>query len=202
MSIPVPTARRNTRVLPAAPLRALLLMLVLTGGLYVIEAVDQFTPAELDGNGILPRELSGLDGVLWAPLLHAGWGHLLANTVPFIVLGFLAMAGGIGQFIAVTATIWVIGGFGVWLTGTPGVHLGASLLIFGWMVFLLARGFFARSFRQVMLAFVLFFFWGGMLLGVLPGQPGISWQAHLFGALGGLLAAWIVARADRPAGNG
>jgi len=197
MSVSVPATRRAARVLPRAPIRSLLLMLVLTAGLYVIEAIDQFTPAELDGNGIIPRELDGLDGVLWAPLLHAGWGHLLANTVPFIVLGFLAMAGGIGQFIGVTAVIWLIGGLGVWLTGVPGVHLGASLLIFGWLVFLLARGFFARSARQIALAVVLFLFWGGMLLGVLPGQPGISWQAHLFGALGGLLAAWLVARADR-----
>jgi membrane associated rhomboid family serine protease len=193
-----PAPRRSiARVLPAAPVLALVTMLAFTAVLYVSEALDQFTPLSLDGDGILPRRVDGLDGILWAPLLHGGWGHLLANTVPFIVFGFLAMAGGIGQFVAVTATIWLLGGLGVWLTGNEGTHIGASGLIFGWLVFLLTRGFFARSLRQIGLAVVLFAIWGGVLFGVLPGQSGISWQSHLFGALAGLLAARLVATADR-----
>jgi membrane associated rhomboid family serine protease len=203
MVAPAPAPRRSiARVLPAAPLPALVTMLAFTGLLYVLEAVDQVTPLDLDAGGILPRQVDGLDGVLWAPLLHGGWGHLLANTVPFLVFGFLAMAGGIGQFIAVTATIWVLGGLGVWLTADGGIHLGASGLIFGWLVFLLTRGFFARSARQIALAIVLFAIWGGVLFGVLPGQPGVSWQSHLFGALAGLFAAWLVARADRRTRHG
>jgi membrane associated rhomboid family serine protease len=173
-------------------------MLAFTAVLYVSEAIDQVTRVDLDQNGIVPRQVSGLDGVLWAPLLHGGWGHLIANTLPFLIFGFLALANGVGQFVAVTATIWLLGGLGVWLTGPDGtVHVGASGLIFGWLAFLLARGFFTRSGRQILLAVVLFLLWGGMLLGVLPGQPGISWQGHLFGALAGLLAAWLVAGADR-----
>nr|WP_312860122.1 rhomboid family intramembrane serine protease [Pseudonocardia bannensis] len=186
-------------MLPTAPLAALVTMLVFTGVLYVTELVDQVTNLQLDyAGGIVPRELSGLDGVLWSPLLHGGWGHLTANTLPFVVFGFLAMAGGIGQFFAVTATIWLLGGLGVWLMGPSDSYtIGASGVIFGWLAFLLARGFFARSAKQILLAIVLFAFWGGMLFGVLPGQPGISWQAHLFGALAGVFAAWVVARADR-----
>jgi membrane associated rhomboid family serine protease len=206
MVAPAPARRRSiARVLPPTPVRSALFMLLFTGGLYVAEAVDTVTGGSLDRNGIEPLELDGLDGVLWAPLLHDGWPHLMANTVPFLVLGFLAMAGGFRQFLLVTATIWVLGGLGVWLTGDIGTtggdvyHIGASGLIFGWLVFLLTRGFFARSGLQILLAVGLFFVWGGTLLGVLPGQPGISWQAHLFGALAGLLAAWIVARADRRA---
>jgi membrane associated rhomboid family serine protease len=201
MVVPAPAPRRSTaRVLPRAPIRSALFMLLLTAGLYVVEAVDLASGERLEEEGgIRPLALDGLDGVLWAPLLHDDFAHLMANTVPFLVFGFLAMAGGIRQFLVVTATIWVLGGLGVWLTGGDGYHIGASGLIFGWLVFLLTRGFFARSGLQILLAVGLFFVWGGILFGVLPGQPGVSWQAHLFGALAGLLAARLVARADRPA---
>lgn len=189
-------ARRSiARVLPPAPLAALVTMLAFTAVLYVVEIVDLATGLRLDADGIVPRRLDGLDGVLWAPLLHHGWAHLLANTLPFLIFGFLAMAGGIGQFVAVTATIWLISGLGVWLTGN-GTTVGASGVIFGWLVFLLARGFFAHSFRQIVLGVALFLIWGSVLLGVLPGTPQVSWQGHLFGAIAGLLCAWLVARAD------
>lgn len=188
---------RSARILPPRPLRAAVTMASLTGLLYVSEGIDQAIGGKLDADGIVPRQLSGLDGVLWAPLLHGGWPHLIANTIPFLVFGFLAMANGIGQFVAVTATIWLLGGLGVWLTAPDNtVHIGASGVIFGWLVFLLVRGFFARSLKQIALAVPLFLLWGGVLLGVLPGQPGVSWQGHLFGALAGLLAAWLVARSD------
>jgi membrane associated rhomboid family serine protease len=199
MVAPAPAPRRSVaRVLPASPVRAMLAMLVFTGVLYGTEAVDMSTGGSLNDDGIVPRTVDGLDGILWAPLLHANWAHLLANTVPFLVLGFLAMAGGIRQFVLVTATIWLLGGLGVWLVGPDNSStIGASGLIFGWLIFLLARGFFARSLKQIALAVALFLFWGGILWGILPGQPGISWQAHLFGALAGLLAARLVASADR-----
>lgn len=195
-----PATRSLNRVLPAAPRPALVTIVMAAALLYLVELVDVITPRSLDANGILPRDPGGLDGVLWAPLLHGSWAHLIANTLPFLIFGFLVLAGGIGQFVMVTATIWLLGGFGVWLLAPPGdVHIGMSGVVFGWLAFLLARGFFAGSGKQILLAVVLFFFWGGMLFGVLPGQPGISWQGHLFGALAGLLAAWLVARADRPA---
>ncbi len=181
--------------MPQNPLRAAVGMLVAVAVLYGIELFDVADPAaDLEANGIAPRDVSGLDGILWAPLLHAGWGHLWANTLPLLVLGWLVLAGGLRQFVAVTATVWIVGGVGTWLIGAPGVHVGASGVIFGWMVFLLLRGFFQRSFAQILVAVVLFFYWGGMLWGVLPGQVGISWEGHLFGALGGVLAAWLVAR--------
>jgi membrane associated rhomboid family serine protease len=191
-------------VLPRNPVGSALFMLLFTAGLYVVEAFDIVSGHTLDQEyGIEPLEVDGLDGVLFAPLLHGSWAHLMDNTVPFLVFGFLAMAGGIRQFLLVTATIWVLGGLGVWLTGGYGTdHIGASGVIFGWLVFLLARGFFARSGLQILMAVGLFFVWGGILFGVLPGQPGISWQAHLFGALAGLLAARLAARADRRALRG
>lgn len=178
-----------------------------TGLLYLVEAADTVLRGfrdengltrTLDVEGIQPRSLDGLDGVLWAPVLHGGWQHLVGNTALVLVLGFLVLAGGVGQFVTVTATVWIVGGLGVWLIASGGTtHIGASILVFGWMVFLLARGFFARNAGQITLAAMLFLLWGGMLWGVLPSAAGISWEGHLFGALGGLLAARLVVRADR-----
>lgn len=190
-------SRPANRIVPPNPIRAAIVISAFTVLLYLIEAVDAILPADLDHLGIQPRTLGGLDGILWAPLLHAGWSHLFANTVAILVFGFLAMAGGIGQWAAVTLTIWLTSGIGVWLTGADGVTVGASGLAFGWLAFLLVRGLFNRSFGQLVVAVVLLMYWGGTLFGVLPGSPGISWQGHLFGALGGILAAWLVTVATR-----
>ncbi|MFL6144709.1 MAG: rhomboid family intramembrane serine protease [Labedaea sp.] len=188
--------RPASRILPPNPRQAAIVLGGFTLLLYLIELLDQILPANLDRFGIEPRSVAGLDGIVWAPLLHHGWGHLLANTLPVLILGFLAMAGGLGQWIAVTATIWVLSGVGVWLSGT-GVTVGASGVAFGWLAFLLVRGIFTRSIGQLAVAVVLFLYWGSMLLGVLPGNPGVSWQGHLFGAAAGVLAAWLVTKAAR-----
>ena len=190
----VAPARSSTRVFPAQPLRAAGIMLSFTALLWMVEFYDQLTGQRLDADGIVARNPAGLEGILWAPLLHAGWAHLIANTLPFLIFGFLVLANGIGRFVLVTAIVWVLGGLGVWLTAPAGsVTIGMSGVIFGWLTYLLVRGFFARSGVQIVLAVVLFLFWGGILLGVLPGQATVSWQGHLFGALAGVLAAWLVA---------
>ncbi|MPZ83653.1 MAG: rhomboid family intramembrane serine protease [Actinophytocola sp.] len=193
------------RIVPPNPVQAAIVIGAFTALLYLLEAVDAILPANLDNLGIQPRTLGGLDGIIWAPLLHHGWSHLFANTLAIVVFGFLAMAGGIGQWVAVTLMIWLASGIGVWLTGGAGVTVGASGIAFGWLAYLLVRGLFNRSFRQFAVAVVLFLYWGSTLLGVLPGNPGVSWQGHLFGALGGLLAAWFVSMANRrgkqPAGT-
>ncbi|HZS19500.1 MAG TPA: rhomboid family intramembrane serine protease [Pseudonocardiaceae bacterium] len=188
---------RRARVLPARPGQAAMIIAAFTGVLYLTEAVDTLLNGALNQDGIRPRQLNGLEGILWAPLLHTSWQHLAANTVPVLVFGFFAVAGGAGQFIAVTATVWLIGGLGTWLTGSTGTHVGASILVFGWFVFLLARGLLTRSPAQILLAVVLFALWGSVLWSLLPGAAGISWQGHLFGAAGGLVAAYLVAHADR-----
>jgi membrane associated rhomboid family serine protease len=184
---------RRSRTFPARPGQAAVVIAAFTGVLYLVEAFDTMLGGTLDDEGIDPRSLDGLDGVLWAPLLHAGWPHLVSNTVPVLVLGFFVLANGLRQFAVVTAVIWLVGGAGTWLVAGGGVHIGASILVFGWMLFLLVRGFYNRSAGQITLAVMLFLFWGGMLWGVLPLAPGISWQGHLFGALGGVLAARFVA---------
>ena len=166
--------------------------------LYVIEFADSLMDNRLDQEGVQPRETDGLLGILFAPLLHVGWGHLLANTLPLLVFGFLILLSGVGQWLEVTAIVWLVGGVGTWLVAPPNtVHLGASVLVFGWLVYLILRGFFTRSSGQIVLGLVVLFLYGGVLWGVLPGQAGISWQGHLFGALGGALAAWLTADRTR-----
>jgi membrane associated rhomboid family serine protease len=192
--------RRSTaRLLPPRPFTAAALMLLFTGMLYLIEAYDLATGGALNrADCIVPRDPNQLDGVLVAPLLHWDWGHLGGNAPFFLLFGFLAMAGGFGQFLMVTLVVWLVSGLGVWLISPPGsCTVGASGVIFGWLMFLLFRGFFARSGKQILLAVVLLVLWGGVLWDLLPGQQGVSWQAHAFGALGGILAARMVTRAQR-----
>jgi len=171
---------------------------VFVGLLYAVELTDTILDNRLDAAGVRPRETEGLDGIAFAPLLHSGWEHLFANTVPLLIFGFLILLAGVARWLAVTAVVWLVGGVGVWLTGADQtVHLGASVLAFGWLVYLLLRGLFSRSVGQILVGLVLLFLYGGVLWGVLPGQPGVSWQGHLFGALGGAWAAWWLGRRDR-----
>lgn len=194
---PSSVATSGSRLLPVHKGRAAVVIASFVVALYVVEGLDQLVfGGMLDLGGIVPRRVEGLDGVLFSPLLHAGWAHLVANTLPLLVFGFLVLAEGFVRFVAVTAVVWLLGGAGTWLTGS-GLTVGASGLIFGWLAFLLVRGFFARSGRQILLAVVLFVVYGGVLLGVLPGTPGVSWQAHLFGALAGIVAARTIASAER-----
>lgn len=166
--------------------------------LYAVELVDTLVGNRLDAAGVQPRASDGLDGILFAPLLHGGWAHLVANTVPLLVLGFLILLRGALRWLTVTAIVWVVGGAGVWLTGPENtVHLGASVLVFGWLVYLLLAGVFSRSATQVAVGVIVLLVYGGVLAGVLPGQPGISWQGHLFGAVGGGIAAWWLGQRDR-----
>jgi membrane associated rhomboid family serine protease len=151
--------------------------------------------------GIAPRRADGLDGVLFAPLLHGGVEHLASNTFPLLVLGFLAFLEGARRFALAVGTSWLTSGVGTWIFG-GGLTIGASGVVFGLFTYLVTRGFYNRDWRQIVLAVVLFGAYGSILWGVLPTVgSNISWQAHLFGALGGILAAFVLKR-KRPAPEG
>ena len=145
--------------------------------------------------GIHAQEIDGLPGIISAPFLHAGWDHLISNSVPFFVLGFLVLLGGLARWLLSSLISIITSGLAAWLL-TPGevIILGASGLIFGWLTYLLARGLWSRRPGQVALAIGVLVFYGGLIFGVLPGQAGVSWQAHLGGAVGGVLAAWLLHR--------
>jgi membrane associated rhomboid family serine protease len=145
--------------------------------------------------GIIPRNFVGLRGILFAPFLHGGWGHLIANTIPFITLGWLVMLQETSDFFIVTIVTMLVGGIGTWLFGaTNSVHIGASILIYGYLGFLLLRGYFQKNIPSIFLSVIVFFIYGGLIWGVLPSQIGISWQGHLFGFLGGVLSAFAIAK--------
>ncbi|REE76766.1 membrane associated rhomboid family serine protease [Rhodococcus wratislaviensis] len=185
---PTPSSKSRPLWLQSAILVGTFTML-----LYVIEIVDVLSDERLEQNGVEPRSIDGLWGILFAPVLHDDWAHLVANTVPLLILGFLVLLSGIARGLAATGIVWVVGGLGTWLTGgSYSNHIGASVLIFGWLAYLLVRGIFARSLGQVLVGVVVFVVYGSLLWGVLPSAPGVSWQGHLFGAVGGVLAAWVL----------
>jgi membrane associated rhomboid family serine protease len=163
--------------------------------LWGVEIVDQvFLRQGLDRLGIRPRDVAGLWGILFAPFLHGGFYHLLSNTVPLLVLGWLVLLRRLGDFVEVSLIALVVSGGGTWLVGrTNTVHIGASGVIFGYLGYLLFRGYFERSFRAIALSMVVAIAYGGMVWGVLPSNPYISWEGHLFGFVGGILAAKLLA---------
>ncbi|MFM7876386.1 MAG: rhomboid family intramembrane serine protease [Microcystis panniformis] len=162
---------------------------------WLLEILDQFVfRGSLDYFGIIPHQVIGLRGILFAPFLHGDFPHLIANTVPFLILGWLVMLQETSDFFIVTGLTMLVGGLGVWLFAVPGsIHIGASILIFGYLGFLLLRGYFQRNIPSILLSILVFLLYGGTIWGVLPSRPGISWQGHLFGFLGGVLAAKLIA---------
>lgn len=165
----------------------------LTALLWAIELVDAvFLGGWLDGFGIRPRTLSGLAGVLAAPFLHAGLGHLLANTLALWPLGFLAMGRYLADFYRVFIASMLVGGLGTWLVGRGGsVHVGASGVIFGFLGYLLARGYYERKPVAILVSLFTVGAYGGLAWQALPFfvAEQVSWEGHLFGLLGGVLAA-------------
>ena len=171
--------------------------------LWGLEALDQLLlGGGLDSLGIIPRSISGLWRILAAPLLHGGFGHLLSNTFPFLLLGWLTMSRKRMDFYVVTLVSTITAGLGAWLFGLPGtVHVGVSGVVFGYLGFLLGRGWFERRRKAVVLSVGVAFLFGGMLWGLIPFlQTGVSWESHLFGFVGGVLCARTLGQAIRRPG--
>ncbi|MEM7166372.1 MAG: rhomboid family intramembrane serine protease [Planctomycetota bacterium] len=166
--------------------------------LWGVEAVDAWIyDGRLDRYGIHP-ETGHWSGILFAPFLHADFGHLAANTIPFLVLGSFVILRKISDFVLASISATLIGGLGVWATADPttadgrlNVHLGASSVVFGYLGFLLVRALFERSLASLVFALAAFFLYGGLVMGVLDKTPGVSMEGHLFGLVGGGIAGWL-----------
>ncbi len=168
----------------------ILILGTLVGLMWGLEILDTFVFGHgLDTLGILPRQAIGLRGILFAPFLHGSFAHLAANTVPLIILGWLIMVQSITNFVIVSVICMFVGGLGTWLFGANALHIGASGVIFGYLGFLLARYYFDRRLSSGIIALFVGCTYGGVLWGILPSLPGISWEGHLFGFLSGILAA-------------
>ncbi len=172
--------------------------LLLVAGMVVLMWVSEIVdllPVDLDVLGIEPRSVEGLTGIPLAPFLHLGFGHLIGNTIPFLLLGFTIALGGLARVAVVTAVVALVGGLGTWLVAPANtVHIGASGIVFGYVGYLVARGVFSRSIGQIALGVVVLAVWGTTLLRGLVPETGISWQGHLFGAVGGVIAARLLHR--------
>jgi membrane associated rhomboid family serine protease len=163
--------------------------------MWLIELVDILVFKQaLNIYGILPRQIIGLRGIVFAPFLHGGLGHLIANSLPFLILGWFVMLQETSDFFVVTGITMLVSGLGVWLFGSPGLHIGASGVIFGYLGFLLLRGYFERNIPSILLSLIVGVLYGSTIWGVLPLQQGISWEGHLFGFIGGVVAARLLTR--------
>ena len=171
------------------------ILLALVAVMWAVEVADVIAGHQLDQYGIEARETEGLDGILTAPFLHVGFGHLLSNTIPFVIMGLLIAFEGARRLLWVFAIVALVSGFGTWLVAPEGsIHVGASGVVFGFATYLIARGWFNRRPIHIVVGLVVLFVWGGVLLGGVQPREGISWQGHLFGAIGGVVAARFLAR--------
>ena len=172
---------------------AFIVTFLLLGACWAVEVVNYADEGALTNRyGIQAHNSDAIWHIFTAPFLHANLDHIMANSVPLAILGFLAALRGVARFVTVSLIIMVASGLGVWFLSASGtVTVGASGLIFGYFGYLLARGFVERRVLDIVVGGLVAVVYGTMIFGALPGQPGISWQAHLFGLIGGVFAAWL-----------
>jgi membrane associated rhomboid family serine protease len=189
------SAKRGAGTFLSSALKAIIILGSMLGVMWVLEGVDYVLGGELDNYGIVTRDPDGLVGILFAPFLHGGFGHLMANSLPLLILGFLAAVRDIRKFLWATLLIILIGGLGTWAISDPGtITIGASGLIFGYFGYVLARGLFDRRVVDILIGIGVAAVYYSILWGLLPNQQGISWQGHLFGLIAGVVSAWLLRR--------
>jgi membrane associated rhomboid family serine protease len=174
--------------------------LLLLGGMVLvmwgIEVINTLDSNGLDRDGLYSRNVGRFWGILTAPFIHASFQHLFDNTIPLLFLGAIIAMHGARRLAIVTGFVILIGGLGTWIFGS-GEEVGASGIVFGYATYLLARGFFDRSIWELAVGLVVGVVWGAVLLSSLVPHAGVSWQAHLFGAIAGVIVAWRLAREDQ-----
>ena len=176
--------------------RAFLLSLAFAAALWWVKMLEALVPIDLIPYGVYPRTLGGLPGILTAPFIHGSLGHLISNTPPIVILG-TALLYGYPRSARLVIPVLLLGtGLGVWLFGRESYHVGASGLATGVLFFILTMGVLRWDRRAIGLSLAVFFLYGGMLWGVFPGEPGISYESHLSGALIGVALAFLLRKRD------
>lgn len=174
-------------------IRSAATMAVVVGVLWVVLGIDVLLDGRLIGYGVRARELPGLLGILWYPLIHLNAAHLVSNSVPLFVLGTIGLMSGVRRWLSVTGIVWLGSGLFAWALTPPNtVVVGASGVIFGYLTYLLVRGIRTHDWRQLLLGVVIFLAYGSILWGVFPTETAVSWQSHLGGAVSGIVAAFVL----------
>ena len=168
--------------------------------MWVVQLINSVDSYKLDRDGLYPHNLDRIWGIFTTPFLHASWSHLIGNTIPFVFMGVLIALSGAGRLAAVTLIVIVLGGLGTWLISPAGVPVvGASGVVFGYATFLLTRGFFNNSLKEILAGVVVGAVFGSALLASLVPHGNVSWQGHLCGGIAGIIAAWLLSRDRQPA---
>ena len=170
-------------------------ILVVTGVCWLVFVVNNLVlNGHLARYGIIPRHLSSLPGIIWAPFLHGSFQHLAANTLPLLILGAIICARGSGEFALITGAGTLLGGGLTWLIGRNACHIGASGLIFCYFGYLASLAYFNRNIATLVLSLVCILGYGGMLRGILPTSAAVSWEGHLAGLAAGIILAWFTSK--------
>lgn len=170
-----------------------------TAAMWLVRVLDAFgSGGSAAGHGIIPRTTAGLEGIPVAPFIHADFEHLIANTIPFVLLGALILLRGIAEFVFVTLVSGLVAGLGTWVFGSGNAqHIGASGIVFGFFGYLLLRGAYDRRLSSILLMLVVAVVYGASIVAALVPAVGVSWTGHIFGFTGGCLAArWRYAARD------
>lgn len=176
--------------------RSFTIVAAFTITLWLIKIVEALIGARLYKYGILPGHLSGLMGVFWAPLIHSSFSHLFANTAPLLILGTALLYGYPKSAKIAVPAIYIGTGLCVWLFARETYHIGASSLTFGFMFFVFTIGTIRWDRRAIALSLVVFLLYGGMIWGIFPNEPGISYESHFFGAMIGFILAILLRNYD------
>ncbi len=189
-----PVVRRSA-VAARQSIEGLSLLVGIVAIMWIVEVVNSLDSYRLDTDGgLIPRDVDRVWAIFTSPFLHAGWQHLIDNTIPFVFMGVIIAMRGAAKLALVTLIVIVVGGLGTWLIAPAGTEtVGASGVVFGYATYLFARGLFDRSALQIFTGVIVGAVWGGALLSSVVPHAGISWQAHVCGAIGGVIAAWLLA---------
>jgi membrane associated rhomboid family serine protease len=163
--------------------------------MWLVEIINTIDSNRLDRDGIYARSFSHLWGIITAPFIHVSFQHLISNSIPFIFMGLIIALRGAVRLALVTAIVIAVGGIGTWLISPGGVStVGASGVVFGYATYLLVRGLFNRSLLELFTGAIVGVVWGSALLSSVVPHYGVSWQGHVCGAVGGVVAAWALSR--------